>query len=361
MKKTAALKSNAVCVAVCALQVQSGNALQRLIPAGTFTAPRGAMSGNGPWLLTEDAANRLIARAATRSTDIVVDYEHQTLLTEKNGQPAPASGWVDPRSLEWRDDGLYGRIDWKTAAATAISNDEYRYLSPVFPYDAATGEVLDLYHLALTNTPAIDEAVAAMAAARASAHPANEDDTVKREQLIKTLGLAENATDADIESALAALKANADELAALREGLDVDEQGNAVEAVATLKSKAAQTAEPDLSQYVPKSVYKEATQQLAALKASGDTTEVEALIKEGLDDGRIAGQATANWLREQGLAALKAHLQDAPTIAALKGTQTQGKKPNANDDEGELTAAELAVCKNMGLDPETYKKNKAAA
>ncbi|WP_370625314.1 phage protease [Chromohalobacter israelensis] len=42
--------------------------------------------------------------------------------TEVNGQPAPASGWVDPHSLEWRDDGLYGRIDWaKAAKATPYS------------------------------------------------------------------------------------------------------------------------------------------------------------------------------------------------------------------------------------------------
>lgn len=358
MKRLAALKSNAVCVAVCALQVQPSNALQRLIPAGTFDAPRGAMSGNGPWLLTEAAAKRLIARAATRSTDIVIDYEHQTLLTEKNGLPAPASGWVDPRSLEWRDDGLYGRVDWKAAAAKAITDDEYRYLSPVFPYDASTGEVLDLYHLALTNTPAIDDAIAVLAAARMASQEPEEDDAVKRDQLIKTLGLAEGATDADIESALAALKANADELAALREGLDVDEQGNAVEAVATLKSKAAQTAEPDLSQYVPKAVYNEATEQLAALKGAGDTAEMDRLITEGLDDGRIPGEATANWLREQGLAALKAHLEDAPSIAALKGgTQTNGKKPPANADDETAPGAELlAVCSQMGLDAKEVAK-----
>lgn len=363
MKRIAALKSNAVCVAVCALRVQAGIPMQRLIPAGTFDAPRGAMSGKGPWLLTEESARKVIALAATRSTDIVIDYEHQTLLAEENGKPAPASGWVDAKSLEWREDGLYGRVDWNAAAAKAIGDDEYRYLSPVFPYNAKTGEVLDLLHLALTNAPAIDDAIAALAAARMAgdSDETDEEDAVKRDQLITNLGLAADATDADIETALAALKSSATELAALKEGLEVDQDGNAVEAVAALKGKAATAAQPDLTQFVPKAVFEEAQTQLAALKAGGDTAEMDRLINEGLDDGRIAGKATADWLREQGIAALKAHLKDSPSVAALKATQTQGKRPDDDGQQGELSKEELAVCKNMGIKPEDFKKSKAAS
>ena len=255
-------------------------------------------------------------------------------------------------------------MDWKTAAAKAIGEDEYRYLSPVFPYDAATGEVRDLYHVALTNAPAIDEAIPALAAARMASQEtdhAEEEDSVDKAKLIALLGLAATATDADIEASIAALKSGSTELAALREGLGVEDSGNAVEAVAALKGKAAETAEPDLSQYVPKAVYQEAQTQLAALKAGGDEVEMDRLIAEGLEDGRIAGQATAKYLRDQGIAALKAHLDDAPSIAALKGgTQTNGKKPDGQEEADELSKDELAVCKNMGIDPEAYKKSKQA-
>lgn len=357
-RSIAALKSNAVCVAACSLQVSLGGDLQRLVPAGTFSAPRGALSGDGPWLMTEAAARKVIALAAARTTDIVIDYEHQTLLTEKNGEPAPASGWIDHSSLEWRDDGLYGRVDWKARAAKLIEEDEYRYLSPVFPYDAKTGEVLDLYHVALTNAPAIDEAITALAAARMASHETDhteEDDSVDKAKLIALLGLAADATDADIEAGLAALKADSTELAALREGLEVEQDGNAVAAVAALKGKAAQATTPDLSQYVPKAVYQEAQTQLAALKTGGDTAEMDRLVKEGLDDGRIAGKATAEYLRGQGLAALKAHLEDAPCIAALKGTQTQGKKPEGDDTKAP-SPERLAVCSQFGLDPAEIDK-----
>ena len=353
-------------VAACALRVQLTDDKTRLMPAGTFHVPRGAAIGSGPWNLSAEHGQAIISLAAARSTDIAIDYEHQTLYAEKNGQPAPAAGWVDPRSLEWRDDGLYGAVAWTAAARAQIAegpNGEppaYRYLSPVFPYDA-NGVPLDLLHLALTNTPAIDEGAAQLAAARmAITHDVNDDDqeidTVKREQLIKTLGLAAEATDEQIDTAIAALKAGDADAKALRQALGAKDDAQPAEAVAALKA-ASTTAAPDMSQYVPVEVYQETTQQLAALKANSNTAELDALIKGGLDDGHIPGQATADWLRAQGIAACKAHLDGAPGIAALKATQTQGKPPEGSETKGDgkLTETELAVCKSMDLTPEQYR------
>lgn len=342
-------------VAVCALSVQTTGDKTRLMPAGTFHAPRGAAEGTGPWHLTAEQAQAIIRLAAARSTDIAIDYEHQTLYAETNGKPAPAAGWVDPRSLEWRADGLYGAIAWTAAARAAIDANEYRYLSPVFPYDA-NGAPLDLLHLALTNTPAIDEGAAELAAARLSVthDPHSETDTVKRDHLIATLGLATAATDEQIDTALAALKASAAEADAFRQALGAKDDAKPADAVAALKASTATTA-PDMSQYVPRTVYDEQGMQLAALKASSHTAELDALIKEGLDDGRIPGKATADWLRAQGVAACKAHLEGAPSIAALKATQTAGKPPESEAEKGQLSESELAVCKATGLTPEQYR------
>lgn len=353
-------------VAACALRVQITDDKTRLMPAGTFHAPRGAAEGTGPWHLSAEAAQAIIQLAAARSTDIAIDYEHQILYSEKNGQPAPASGWVDPRSLEFREDGLYGTVAWTAKARAAIEDGpngeppEYRYLSPVFPYDA-NGVPLDLLHLALTNTPAIDEGAAQLAAARmAITHDAPDDvqeiDTVKREQLIATLGLATDATDEQIDTAIAALKAAKADAEAFRTALGAKDDAKPAEAVAALKASSA-AAPVDMTQFVPVAVYQETTQQLAALKANSNTAELDALIKQGLEDGRIPGEATADWLREQGLAACKAHLEGAPSIAALKTTQTQGKPPEGKETKGDgkLNETELAVCKAMGLTPEQYR------
>ncbi|KGE77655.1 hypothetical protein FP66_08480 [Halomonas salina] len=328
------------------------------------------MAGQGPWHLDAQGARSLMALASTRSTDIAIDYEHQTLLADRNGKPAPAAGWVEPRSLEWRDDGLYGRIQWTDRARQMIDGGEYRYLSPVFPYDAESGAVLDLLHLALTNTPAIDDGIAELAAARrasSTASPQDEDSTVNREQLIKALGLKADATDEQIDGAIAALKAKAGEADGVREALSLKDDDKPAEAVAALKTQAeaqpagGEKAEPDPTKYVPKAVYDETAQQLAALKAGGDAQEMDRLIEEGLKDGRIAGKATADWLKGQGMAALKAHLEDAPSIAALKGdTQTGGKAPQGGGEGGKgphgLSEQELAVCKATGISPEDYRK-----
>ncbi|GHB24382.1 phage protease [Salinicola rhizosphaerae] len=346
-------------VAVCSLRVSASDDLTRLIPAGTFTAPRGSLEGQGPWHLDEAHARSIIERAAARSTDIVIDYEHQTLLAERNGLPAPAAGWVDPRSLEWRADGLYGRVKWTAAAKAAIDDDSYRYLSPVFPYDAQSGDVLDLLHVGLTNTPAIDTGtITELAAARMSSGRTPNDQevtTVDREKLIAALGLKADATDEQIDQKIAALKAGSDDASALRLALGAKDDAKPADAVAALKAGVT-PAQPDMTQYVPRGVYDELHVAYAALSTGSQHAERDRLIEEGLKDGRIAGPAMAEWLKGQDIAALKAHLKDAPPIAALRGSsQTQGKPP-ADDKPDAPSDIELAICRNAGISIEDYRK-----
>lgn len=369
---TLALGDASVAVSACVGELrrsEDGKAPTEIMlaPAGKFRARDGRPGTEMPfddWFLDAAAAQAIIARANAAQGDYVIDYEHQTLLAEENGLPAPAAGWF--KRLEWREgQGLYAvGVRWTAKASAMIEAGEYRYISPVIWSNKKTGTVVAIEMAALTNYPAIDghSDLAARAAARFSLQhpnqPTPEDSTVDREELIKLLGLAADASDDAIAAALKAATQAQTDLAALRTELELkDDKDDAKAAITALKTKASATAEPDLSQYVPKEVHEETRAQLTALKGQGETAELERLIKEGLDDGRIAGKATADWLRKQGLTALKAHLDDAPSLAALKGTQTQGKKPEGTDaDDGELTEAELAVCKNMGIDPKTYKE-----
>lgn len=354
-------------IAACALRVAPGDALVRLIPAGRFDAPAGALAGAGPWQLSEPAARAIIARAALRSADIVIDYEHQTLLAERNGQPAPAAGWIDAAGLEWRADGLYGPVRWTAAASAAIDADEYRYLSPVFVYDPDGGEVLDLLHVALTNTPALNQerGAAALAAARRVldpqsapfiADPTTEEPLVDNATLIALLGLADGATEDDIKAAIAALQESQVQLQAVRQALGMGETDDAAAVVAALKASGATAP----TGFVPRAVYEEAQAQIAALRTGGDQAEIDRLIEDGLAAGRIPGKATADWLRGQGLAALKGYLADAPAIAALGATQTGGRKPDGDAGKpGALSQEEAAVCKAMGISPEAYRQANA--
>lgn len=224
---------------------------------------------------------------------------------------------------------------------------------------------LDLLHLALTNTPAIDEGAAQLAAARmAITHDVNDDaqeiDTVKREQLILTLDLAAEATDEQIDGAIAVLKAKAKEADEVRQSLELKEDAKATDAVAVLKHAVNNAAKPDMSQYVPKAAHDEVLAVLRTGAAANEQAEMDRLIQQGIDEGKISGPHYVAHLRAQGLAALKSYMEDAPVIAALKAgqTQTQGKQPKEDQGKEELTETQLAVCKAMGLTPEQYQAAK---
>lgn len=351
-------------VAVLAVDLVAGEAVQ-LTPDGVFRARDGRPSQLPGWKIDAAIAGRILAKLSQRTTPIVIDYEHQTLLADSNGRPAPAAGWIDPKAIEYRPgEGLFAPVRWTAKAKAMIDAGEYAFLSPVLPFDPDTGEILDLLNVALTNSPALD-GMAPVAALRERfeldppAKPAEqESDTVDREKLIALLGLAADATDDQIEAGLATLKATADETAKVREALGLKADADLPASVVALKT-AAEAAPAD-KDVVPRAVYDEQAQQLAALKAQGQTAELDQLITEGLADGRIPGKATADWLRAQGLAALKAYLDGAPSVAALKQQQTAGKPPSGDDNQA-LTPDELAVCKNMQLDPEKFRAQKQAA
>lgn len=321
----------------------------RLLPMGHFRSADGsgrpADQPNG-WLLDHEAAAALIQAAAARASDYVIDYEHQTLNAADNGQPAPAAGWF--RQLEARADGLYAvDVRWTPRAAALIEAKEYRYLSPVFTYDGETGRVLALGPAALTNNPGLDgltdlslsalSAVALSALAGYFTHPNPPEEPMK--ELLKALGLAETASEAQ---ALAALQARSE--AHGRE-------------LAAMTAKA--TATPDPAKYVEVAVLSAVQTELNTLKAAAQANEVDALVQAALTAGKLL-PATEAWARELGakdLAALKSFIEAQPAIAALAGTQTGGTAP-AKPGTPTASADEVAVMKVLGLTPDQYQLGK---
>lgn len=343
---SAAAAAHREAVAVLTLDLSGGDGLVQLTPDGVFRARDGRPGHLPGWTISPAIAARVIAKLRARKTPIVVDYEHQTLNADTNGQPAPAAGWIDPATVEYRPGaGLFAAVAWTTRAKGMIDAGEYKFLSPVLPYDVKTGEVLDLLHVALTNFPAVDGmAPVAALAARYQLDP--EDDTVKREQLIALLGLAADATDEQISTALAALKAKADQADTLQTE------------VTALKAKTP--AEPDPAKYVPVGVVSELQAELVALKARTDEKDKDALIQQGLDDGKLVGEAHVAWARSLDVAALKTYLEKAPAVAALRGSQTGGKGP-AGDGDGALYGDAAAVARQFGNSAEDLKKYGGAA
>lgn len=333
----------------------------QLLPDGDFAAVDGRPFDvpSRTWRLDAEIAARVIARVQARANDLVIDYEHQTLETEKNGKPAPAAGWF--KDIEYRPgQGLFIRPVWTAPAALHIQNKEYRYLSAVFPYNKATGEVLDLQMAAITNFPGIDgmTSLAALAAQKfpvSTTPPHQPGENPMWKTLLAKLGinLAEGVepTSEQIQSAIAALtalKTKADEADAL------------TETVAALKAAPGNV---DLKQYVPVTTYNAVVSELAVLRQSSHSNDVGQLIEQAHKEGKVLA-AEKDYLTQfgaqHGFAELKALLGNRPAIAALKQSQssdTQAPKTEADA----LSAEELAVCKACGISADEFRKNKAGS
>lgn len=336
----------------------TGNEVQ-LLPAGEFRARDGRPTDAPHWFLDKATAEVLIAKAAARQTDLVLDYDHQTLRAEKNGQPAPAAGWF--RQLEWRDgSGLWAvNVDWTTKAATHIEAGEYRYISPVFLYDK-DGRVQEILMAAITNNPALDGMDDVMLAAATrmvslDAQPTQEsamDELL--EQLRWLLNLPVGATADDVKAQLQKL------IDQLSSG-----QGTAAASADLLQlltanqSKiAALTAnQADPAKFVPVATMAALQAEIATLRAKVGSNEAEQLVTAALSDGRLlpAQEEWAKKLAKENPAALQEYLASAPTIAALTGTQPQRQDPAPTP--GQLDDTTLAVCSMFGNSPDDVRQH----
>lgn len=300
-----------------------------LLPAGSFRADDGRPADCEAWLLTPEIAARVIARMAARTNDTVIDYEHQSLNKEKNGQPAPAAGWF--HELEFRADGLWAiNVGWVESAKKAIAKKEYRYSSAVFLYDKRTGEVIEIISVALTNTPGLDglNALAALTkyySTNTLPNTQSGDSTMsKTAEEIAAL----TASHATLTTSVAALTIERDTLKTNVASLTSERD--------TLKAKV------------------EATEKATAEAAlTAEKAKHGELITAALTDGRLAPAQKA-WADKQSLAALTEYLD------ASKPILPAGRQAESGGDKGAhgLNETEIAMCTRMGVTPEDYAKNK---
>ncbi|ELR65850.1 Mu-like prophage FluMu I protein [Photobacterium marinum] len=350
----------------------------QLLPAGKFKARDGRPfdTEDGHWHLDASIAAQMIAATKAAAPKVLIDYEHQTLHAAENGKPAPAAGWLTSDSdIEWREgQGLYIKPGWTKAAQTHIDNDEYAFLSAVFPYDKQ-GRPLMLRMAAITNDPGVVgmESLAALyaektadfslrfnnhngqAGSEISLYGQMEDTKVDEilKQLLARLGIevSDALTPEQGQAALTALDALKTKAG---ESDDLKTQ------VATLTAQVEQGT--NLSKFVPVEAYNGVLGELAALKAGTDATSIDSVIDAAKRKGQIV-EAETGYLKQfgqqQGVAALSAMLDKRPAIAALTAQQTTTNPPPAGDPGKEsLTEEELAVLRACDLDKDAFLKAK---
>jgi phage I-like protein len=75
------------------------------------------------------AAEAIVANAATKNEDLLVDHDHFSRDPDK---PTTALGWLTQHKLQVRDDGLYGPIELTSQGEPAIAGKVFRFGSPEF-------------------------------------------------------------------------------------------------------------------------------------------------------------------------------------------------------------------------------------
>ncbi|MCH4295574.1 phage protease [Shewanella sp. 3B26] len=374
------------------------------LPDGAFAAVDGRPHdvASGKWLMDSIAFAALQANTPHQAGDLVVDYEHQTLNKEKNGEPAPAAGWFSIRDVAYRPgEGLFIKPRFTDKALAFLAAKEYRYFSLVFGYDTATGRPQFIHSGALTNRPGVDgmlplaELSARLAAlgsglparlnAAGSGLPARLDaegsglpdslpqvhptppnteekpvnDTLKK--LLAKLGVSlEEGTELNEEqaaaalAALCALEAQAGEVAGLQTQL----------AALSANPPAMPVGQVDLSQYVPIATVNALRELLTALTAENGALTVEQTVKAAIDDGRAFAceKDYLEALGKQSMAALSANLDARKPLAALTAKQTTTvPAPKEQDTKlAALSAEEKQLANAWGMSEADFAKAKAA-
>lgn len=350
------MKAEKTSLAVLTAQLTSPDGWQQLLPKGEFRSRDGSPTDVAHWFIDETIAQNLIHKARQLNQDLLVDYDHETILKAKKGIDAGnvvAAGWFNPDEIQWFDDderqGLYIKPRWTPKAYQQIKDGEFAFLSAVFPYDD-NGTPLELRMAALTNDPGIT-GMQRLSVLSATLNP--QENVKMPESLRKLLAklgveMAEGAelTEEQASTALASLEA-----------LETDKT-KADEQVATLSAK---TTEVDLSQYVPKATYDAVISQVAVLSAKTDEVEIDNHIAKARNEGR-AVEAEVDYLKQfgkqQGVAALSAMLEKRPQIAVLSAQQTQTTKVEKPVEKGTavLSAADKEAAKLLGIPEQDYAK-----
>lgn len=146
-------------------------------------------------------------KTASNFPGLLIDRDHLSHYSDKETR---AAGWV--MNIEKREDGLWAMPKWTSEGAAEISNGIYRMVSPVLTNGEEVGQTADgiarvrpgrFIRLALTNDPNI-KGMQPLANRRSDETDHSMD---YKSLLLNMLGLADNADDASVTTAVANAKA----------------------------------------------------------------------------------------------------------------------------------------------------------
>lgn len=317
-----------------------------------------SFSGRDGRAWKQSRLDQVIALFRENGADLPIDLEHATHKLGENGQPAPAVGWI--KKLEARGASLWGQVEWLDTGANAVASKAYRYLSPVFKFDPATGEVVRIVSAGLTNLPNLhlealnrgQERISdprSQATTQSTTQP--QKDPIMDPAILAALGLSATATAVEAALAINKLKENADAGAT---------------AMNRVSSLEAQVATPDATKWVPRADHDLALNRVKDFEAEQAKLN-EAAIVAAVDGAVAAGKVApaskdyhlAACRQDGGLERFTAMVGGAPSLV---GTAGQGvtAAPPAGQTQTALNAEERAVADALGHSHADFLKAKEA-
>lgn len=305
----------------------------QIIPSGRFFG----FDGRGPFELKD--ATAVIAASLRQKTDLFIDRDHQTVFMPR-GTEITAAGWI--KKMEAREDGVWAFVEWTEKATAQLAAKEYRYISPVFKTNPATGEVLQILHASLTCNPNLEMTAVASADPHRSKTTHSQEETKPMDEFVKKLaallGLAETATADEVLAALTErlqnLNAANAEVSDIRKALKLDAKADAKIVLETMSAlvEVGQAKKPDASEYVPMSVFNDLKNDFATLKKEqGDRDATEA-VETAMKAGKVtpAQKAWAMEYASADLAGFQKYMDTAPVIVSPGSTAPNGQPEAAS-------------------------------
>ncbi len=293
------------------------------VPAWIQLTPEGpniAGRDGRKWILPNPEA--VVAAFNNNGADLPVDFEHATQIKGPKGEAAPAIGWI--KDLEVRNSAVWARVEWNEAGQSAITSKGYRYVSPVFTFAKATGDILKMISAGLTNQPNLKLA--------ALNHEGAPEETAMNTAILKALGLKDNASETDVLAAINTMQSDH----------------------ATALNNAAI---PDPGKFVPKADHDLALNRISTFeKAKKETEEVaiNTAVDAAIEGGKVAPASRdyhiAACKQDGGLKRFQTMVGASPEIA---GKSDLDKKDPAKN-KTQLSDEEVAVCKQLGMTEEEF-------
>jgi len=327
----------------------------QLIPAGEF---RGR-DGRGPYRNDNPEGIVRATMAYQAGADIPIDYDHQSIHSAGNGQPAIAAAWIS--QLEARNGEVWGRVTWTDRGAAHVAKREYRYLSPVFLHGAKDGRVSRLETVALTNQPnLLLTAIASRRIGEEAQPPTRGEDMDLKKTLSGILGLSPDSTDDTVAAKVqglvtAAHSANAG-LVAIAKAVEAPDDAAPGVIADQVRAVASRAATPDPAKFVPIAMYQETASNLSALRNEVAATKAKDLVDQAKAAHKVT-PAMEGWASDYATKdpeGFKAWMSASVPVVTPGPDAAAGGPPHGG---GKLTDTDRAICSQLGLSEEEYAKN----